>query len=426
MLSNNKANLLISIVAAIVFWAWITMAINPPVDQQIRGVTVDLVNLESLYDRGLTVDRTQTFVVDVVVNGARTEVTDLTAADIRATADMTGYPKGYVDVKVNVTVPSNVTAVQVKPETIRVEIVDRITVTKPVELDFTETFPADMEPGFITVMPNEMEVAGTVDAVDSVDYIRVTVPEGVLTEDPKTLTLEAVPITKDGAPDYFVSLSQDTVQATAMLCAVKQVPLLIEEVGEPPETIDITELLIPRRITIRGTKEAVAGVTQVRAKELNLAALTETEEIPVEPYLPEGVEVADRSKDLSVTVEVQGVAKKEFTYKADQIEVAGLAEGLYGHVNTGSIKLTLLAPESDIAGIGQSDIRVYVEVAEDQGAGEAIEMAVRVECDKPYKSIQVTPEKVRVTINDQEGYGSQGATPAQDAAAAGTEKGGGA
>ncbi|MDR1798060.1 MAG: hypothetical protein LBR44_11630 [Clostridiales Family XIII bacterium] len=406
MFQNNKLNLLISIVAAIVLWAWVTMAVNPSVDQTISKVQVDLVNMEWLYDRGLTVDSEQSYSVDVVLNGPRSEATQLTASDIRATADMTGYPKGVVDVKVNIIVPSGMTVVQVKPETVRVEVVDRITVIKPVRIEYQETFPEDVEPGFVTVMPDEMEVAGVAEAVDSVDYIRVQVPEGLLSEEPKTFTLEAVPIKKDGEEAYNVSLSQDSIQATATLCTVKKVPLIIDQVGQADETIDITELSVPNTITIRGTEEAVADVTEIRGKEIDLSTLRDTTEIPVEPYLPEGVEVADRSKNLAVIVEVQGIVKKEFEYTAEQIEVAGLRQGLYGHVNTGSVTVMLLAPESEIESFAKEDIRIFVDATEIARAVEAFEMPVQYECEKAHKSITINPDKVRVSFNGESGNSS--------------------
>ncbi|MDR1816123.1 MAG: hypothetical protein LBR00_05535 [Clostridiales Family XIII bacterium] len=403
MLQNNKLNLLISIVAAIVLWAWVTMAINPPVEQTIRNVPVDLINMESLYDRGLTVSGTQTYLVDVVISGAQSDVNELTASDLRATADMTGFPKGAVDVKVNVVVPSSTEMVQVRPETIRAQIVDRITVTKPVRLTYAETFPQDVEPGFVTVVPDELEVAGAAEEVDNIEYIRAEIPEGVLSDESRTFTLEPVPIGKDGAPSYDVSLSQDSISATATLCAVKKVPLEINQVGQPPETVGITDIAIPKTITIRGPKAILDGVKTVRAQDVNLATLRETVELPVEPILPDGVEVADQSKELAVIIEVEGISKKEFSYTADEIEVANLADGLFGHVNTGSVKVTLLAPESEIGDFTKDDIRVFVDAADVAAPGDAIEMAVKMECEKEYKSIRVSPENVRVTINDDGG-----------------------
>ncbi|MDR3305758.1 MAG: hypothetical protein LBS85_07050 [Clostridiales Family XIII bacterium] len=410
MLRNNKLNLLISIIAAIVIWAYVTMVVNPARDETIRGIPVELVNLEMLYDRGFTVDRTRSYVVDVTVNGTRSDVLELTASDFKATADMTGYPKGLNSVKVNVTAPGSMKLVQIKPDTISVEVVDLITVTKQVRLAFADKFAAGTEPGFITVTPSEMEVAGTAAAVDNIDYIRAEVPKDILSEEETTLSLEAVPITKSGNPEYFVNLSQNQISVTATLCKTKEVPLRIEVTGEPPESIEVTEMNVPKTIVIRGSKDAVAEITEVRAKGIDMTAISDTAEIPVDAYLPQNVEVADASKNLAVNIKVQGIEKAEFEYTAETIEVRGLADGLSGHLNTGSVKALLLAAESEIADITKDDIHLFVDGSEITESADAIEMAVQFDCDKEFKSITVTPEKVRVTIIKDTAAGSGGTT----------------
>ncbi|MCL2493021.1 MAG: CdaR family protein [Clostridiales bacterium] len=402
MLKSNKINLLISIVVAIGFWMWVTVAVNPPTDFTVRAVPVEITNLTALNDRGLTIDQTQPQSVDVVVNGPRSEVTKLTSADFHATADVTGFPKGEVAVNVSVVVPSGMQLVQIRPEnTIRLNVVDLITVTKSVRVEFADTFPPGTEPGFITVMPSEMEVAGTVSSVDNIAYIRAEVPAGVLTDEAQEFSLEPAPITKSGDVDNTVSLSQNTIQVTARICTVKEVPLLVDKVGDPPDNVEVTNLTVPDRIWIRGTKDAIAGITEVHTKPIDLSTMTETTDIPINPLLPDGVEVADRSKNLTVNIEVQGIARKVFEFTADEIKVQNLAQGLSGHVNTGSITLTLLAPESQIADIQKSDITVFADGSNISEPGKAIETTLSYSCDKPYKSITLDPPSVRVTVNDE-------------------------
>jgi YbbR domain-containing protein len=399
MLKNNKINLLISIVAAIVIWGYVVLAVNPQSENTITSIPVELTNLEALYDKGLTVADESTYTVDVTVSGARSEVTKLTAADFRATADMTGYPKGDNNVTVKVVTAANAEILRIRPETIPVTVVDRITVTKPVRLVFEDEFAKGEEPGFIAIAPMEMEVSGTVTAVDSVAYIRAQMPEDMLSEEALTIKLDAVPISRDGVSVYGVALSQDQVEVTATLCSTKTVPLHIDITGETPETVEVTYKHVPSTITIRGTKDAIRDVLEIRGRAVNLRQIVDTTEIPVDPYLPSGVEVADASAGIAVKIEVQGIEKKELEFTADMIEIIGLPERLNGHVNTGVITVTVFATAEMLQEATTDTIHLSIDATEIALAAEQIEMDVVFETELDVKKITVEPAKVRVTFN---------------------------
>ena len=401
MLKNNKLNLLISIVCAIVLWAYITTVVNPDTEGTVSGVEVELINTESLNDRGFTVAVAEdiTYTVDVIVLGARSEVAKLKKEDFKATADMAGYRKGTHSVPVNVVMPNNIELVQLRSDTITVEVVEYITVYKPVRLEFEEDFPHGMEPGFINIIPEEMEVSGIAEAVDVVDYIQALVPVGALTEEMDTFRLDVVAIDKAGEPVYNVGLSQPSVEVTGVLCVTKRVQLNVDMIGEPNESIEVTDTFIPSFVTIRGAAEDIEDITELEGQPIDLSAIVSTVEIPLEEILrlPENVELADVSENLSVKIEVQGISRQEFTFTADMIEVTNLAAGYSGHVNTGSVTVTIFAPKDVLAEITQEQIRLYVDV-DYRRTSSSMEMDVIAECEIEVKDIEVIPQKVRVTI----------------------------
>ena len=399
MLKNNKINLLISIVCAIVLWAYITTVVNPETERTVSGIPVDLVNIDALNDRGYTVDEATASLVDVLVRGARSEVAKLGPADFKATADVTGYnKKGVANIPVHIVLPNNIELTQVRPEAIQVGIVDLITVFKPVRLEFEEEFPRGWEPGFIEISPEEMEVSGVAEAVDSIDYIRALVKEGSLTEEMDTFRLDVVAIDKSGQPVYNVRLSQPSVAVTGVLCMTKTVPLRIEKIGEVKETIEISNMYIPGYITIRGTAEDLEEVTEVEGLPIDLSSIIITEEIPVELYPIEGVEVADASEGLSIRIEVQGIAKKEFEYTADMVEITNLVTFLSGRVNTESIIVTIVALQDIIDDITQDDIKLFIDASDQHRAVSAVEIEVEAEYEVELKDITIEPAKVRVSF----------------------------
>jgi YbbR domain-containing protein len=270
-------------------------------------------------------------------------------------------------------------------------------------LVFADQFEKDEEPGFITIAPTEMEVSGTVATVDSVSYIRAEMPENMLSEESLTIQLDAVATSRDGDSVYSASLSQDQVEVTATLCTTKTVPLRIDITGETPETVEVTYKYVPSTITIRGTKDASRDITEIRGRAVNLRQIVDTTEIPVDPYLPSGVEVADASEGIAVKIEVQGIEKKELEFTADMIEIVGLPDRLTGHVNTGVITVTVFATAEQLKDATTDTIHLSVDATEIALAAEQVEMDVIIESDLDVKKITVEPAKVRVTFNQNGG-----------------------
>jgi len=402
VLKSNKLNLLISIVCAVVLWAYITTVVNPLTERTVSNIQVELVNVDALNDRGFTVSNGVPAFVEAIVSGSRSEVAALTPADFRATADIAGYRKGIARVPINITGPVNIEIIQLRPDAIEIEIVDLITVFKPVRLEFEEEFPPGMEPGFIQVIPEEMEVTGVAEVVDNVDYVRVPVPEGTLTEELLTVRLDVEVVDREGNIVYNAGLSQNSVEVTGMLCTVKRVPLDIEILGQPNENVEVTYKSIPTFVSIRGAASVVEGITEAQGRPVDLSEITSSTEIPLQdilgPGLPEGVEIAEASRDASIKIEVQGIQRKEFRFTADMIEIVNLLPSLSGHVNTGSVKVTVLATRDVLAQVNIEDIHLTVDASDLRWAANLIEMDVEARSDIEVKDIIVDPRKVRITI----------------------------
>ena len=399
MLKSNKFNILISIVAAIIIWAYVTMGINPPKEGTISGIPVEILNLEALQDRGLTVDKSISYTIDVSISGSRSDVDSLTSADFKATADITGFPKGTNPVNVKVVGPNEIRITQIRPASIDVEIYDFVAVTKPVKLSFAEEFPKGMEPGFVRITPDEMEVSGTAEAVANIDHIGAEVPVGALSTETASLSLAAVAINKDGNAVANTNLSQDVISVEAMLCSTKEVPLIVELIGISPEDVIITRTDVPKTITIRGPASSLSKITEVRARRIDLSEIAYTSNIPIMPNLAEDVEVANASEGISATIVVGELDRKEFTYTAEDIEVRDLPTGFTGYVNKGNVVVTIIASKDNIAGILQSEVKLFVDASAITKSEDSIEMSLAYETTEDIASIEMLPEKVRVTIN---------------------------
>jgi YbbR domain-containing protein len=173
-------------------------------------------------------------------------------------------------------------------------------------------------------------------------------------------------------------------------------------IGEPHESIEVTDMYIPSFVTIRGSAEVVEGITEATGRPVDLSEITSTTDIPLldilGPGLPEGVELADVSRNATIKIEVQGIQRKEFRFTADMIKIEGLLDSLSGHVNTGSVNVTVLATRDVLNRISQDNIHLSVDASDQRWAANLIELDVVAICDIEVKEIIVDPRRVRVTI----------------------------
>jgi hypothetical protein len=161
-------------------------------------------------------------------------------------------------------------------------------------------------------------------------------------------------------------------------------------------------MYIPSFVTIRGAAALVEGITEAQGRPVDISEITSTTEIPLldilGPGLPEGVEIAEASINGSIRIEVQGIQRKELRFTADMIEIVNLLPSLSGHVNTGSVKVTVLATREVLAQISEENIHLTVDASDLRWAANLIEMDVEAASDIEVKEIIVDPRKVRITI----------------------------
>ena len=401
MFQSNKVNLIIAIIAAIAIWAYVVSEVNPVVTDTIREVRVELTNLESLAEDGLTVAPNQSFSVDVIVKGTSSAVRNL-ADDrdaIEASANMTGHPRGEGLVQVHIDrLPDGIELVETRPSELNVFVEDLLTVNKPVKLMYNGTMPEKQEPGFITISPQEVEVSGTRKLVDSIAFVSAMINVDDLSDQESSIKTELIPMQDDEDPVYNVKLSQDTVDVTATLLNVKEVPLVIDVEGEPKGNSAVTNIERPRTVSIRGSAKAIADIDQVTANNININGLDQTMIFIPDVQLPEGVQLASASQNINVTVEISGVIAASVTFSAGQIEIVGLPTGYTAHVNTGSINVNVFGTREIIEQMEEKELTPYVDLNGVNLAESSAELKVMFRNADDFTRVESIPDLVRVNI----------------------------
>ncbi|MDR2610572.1 MAG: hypothetical protein LBC58_03860 [Clostridiales Family XIII bacterium] len=398
MFRSNKLNLIISIVAAIAIWVYVVTVVNPVTEKTVRGIPVKLTNIEALTANGLTVSPSQSFTIDVEIKGPRADLNQLEEAKIIATADMTGFPAGLNTIDVGISVPEGMEVIASHPEKIDVLVESLVSVTKPISLRYSEKFEAGMEPGFITVSPQEISVSGTSEMVDSIAAVTAEIDSSSLALYDRNVTGKVEAYSKSGEAIYGVTFSQNEVDVKARLCYTKEVPLKLPVEGKPAEGRLLTNTDVPSTVTIRGDKEALENITEISGREININGIKETTIFTPDLNLPEGTELANASRGMTVTVEIGGIEAKNIEMTSDMIQITGLPDGYSGHVNTGNLSVTIYGSKESIAEFKIEDITAFVDFSKANPGEGVLDAPVEFEYKGDFTKIESDPQTVRVSV----------------------------
>lgn len=402
MFQSNRVNLIIAIVAAIAIWVYVITFVNPINTSTIRGIPVELTNIDTLADDGLTVDPKQSYTVEIVVRGTRSDVIKLEQSKgdlIKLSANMTGRTLGDNSVEVKVeSIPNDIEVVEIHPERIDVTVEELVYVTKPVKLSYNGDIPDDVEPGKISITPQEVEVSGTKELVDSVAFVSATIDASRLSEKEETINTELIPVNEKEQQVYNVNLSQSTVDITATLLHIKEVPLIIDVEGEPKGDNEVTNIEKPETVFVRGLEKDIENITSITANKINITGLEETMIFIPDLQLPKGVELANNSLKLSVTVEVQGIMASSISFTANQIIIEGLPTGYTAHVNTGIINVNVFGTREVLEEIANMELTPYVNLNGVNLASASVELEVHFKNAEDFERVESIPSSVRVNI----------------------------
>ena len=400
MLNSNTFYKIISVLVAIVLWAYVIQVTEPVKNQTIRDVSVQLLNEESLTARGLALSGEASYTVDVEIQAKKAELSKITAGDLIANADLFGYSMGKNYIPVTVTAPDGVTIIEVKPIKIDVVIEEMVEVAKPIRIDFIGQFAEGVEAGQVTTQPEEILVSGAKSEVSAVAYVKAEVNTSKLTTEGGTIQAKAVAVNSGGDVVQNVRLSSAFIDVTAKLCEVKEVPLTVDITGEVAQIYEVTSLDIPDSVKIKGTKEALAAVTGLSGTAIDISSVSSTSKLPIVITLPEGLEFATGYENLAVNISIKPIATKQFTYTADEIQLEGIDGVNSISITTPQITVTASGSEVVIAGLKKEDIEPYLELDAESLISATAKVQVRY--DKTLGHIAVDPEEVHITLNQTE------------------------
>lgn len=396
MLQSKKGNMIISLILAIALWMYVVGEMNPTTKKIYRDIPVSLTNEQTLADNGLAVVSTSDETMSVTISGKRSNINKIKSTDIIATVDLSQATEGTNRLKINLKAPDSVEIKDQSVSVITVKVEKRTSAEKKIKVKYTGDYSSNEEPTMIKTNPEQVTVSGAGSLVKKVAYVKATVSSDNLTTSESASNSSLVAVDSSGNEVKNISLSTNSVSVTSVLYYKKTVNLNVPVTDTSSDGAKRTTDQ-PAKITIKGTKSALADITSITAKTIDISKITNSTSVNITPILPDGIQVANSSSDLIMKVTVADVeSSKDYTFSGSTTDLKSVNDGYSGTVKTGSIKVTITGTSSELSDISKSDISLTADCS---GLGEGTHsVKLVVSCSKNYSKITVSPTSVSVKI----------------------------
>lgn len=260
--------------------------------------------------------------------------------------------------------PKELATVNIVPQSVKVTIEEKKTVSLPIEIDFInkEGVKADYTIGIPIVNPVNVEITAAESIIEQVAFAKGFVDlKGVTETVEKSIPIK---VYDQQGNELDIDVNPTIVDVKIPVTGPnKEVTLKLKRVGELPEGLSIHTIYTePKDVTIYGPREVIDEIEFIEGVEIDLTKITENTILEVDVPVPKGVEEVSPAI-VKVVVEVAIEEAVEFEDIA--VEIIGLSERM---------NLSFLRPEEEVMTVTAkgspstierlkiNDIKMYIDV----------------------------------------------------------------
>lgn len=354
LFNNNIFWAIISLLSALCIWVYLTGTQQEIITNSLNGVEVVFSGEEALQSqRGLVITDVSDQTVDVTISGTRLNISGLSASDVKAVIDVSGYSRATsVSTSYTLVYPdrvdsSEISIVSASTRNISFQLTQMDTEDVLVEVAFTGSVAEGYLLGDVEYEPGTIQVSGPRSVLDTIDHAYAEIS---LTDLNETRTVDSGFVLYDAEGNEIdqsgLEFNVSTISVTIPVSVIKTVPIVptfTEGAGATSAntryTLDVEE------ITIAGEASVVDAINRIEVGPIDLASFELTSEFELRVVLPNDVENISGIETVKVTVEITGLEVRDYTIT--NIDYTGLPENYAAELVTHSLTVTLRgSPES--------------------------------------------------------------------------------
>ena len=362
---------IVSLVASLVFWIYVSSVETEEFKQTFRGVKVELVGENLLRDsKNLVITDLDTNTVTIEVVGPRRVVAGLDNDDIVAQVDVSKLSRSaYTSQQYAVVFPDgtdtgSISVTRKMPETVNFLISPQTSKSIQVRGSFDGTLADGYTAETPVFEPSTITVMGSEAYLKNVEYAWVTFSKEDVSS---TYSVETgftlMDANNEPCSTTGLTFSDDVVTATLPLLMLKDVKLdvnIIEGSGANSENTKIT--IEPESISLAGDSKILEGMNKIVLATIDLtdfaSSFVETYTIPLDNELTSTTGITE----AEVTVEITGLETKAF--KVSNISCTNVTDGFSAEIVTQSLDVMLRADAETLAQIKDENIRAVADLTD--------------------------------------------------------------
>lgn len=366
-MKSKPMMILFSVAVAFTLWLYVITTVSPDSTKEVLGIEVTLDGESILAENNLMLISDTVPTVRVNLEGNRSDLVDVEADDLIVVADLAKIKSaGTHQLTYSVTTPGNavIQVLSTQPETISVQVVEKLSTKVPVSVSYTGSLPE----GYIMDREN---------AVLSIDEVTVEGPKEVVEQ----IASAVVEINCDGRTETIVEsqrfklcdaqgnpldvsrvlTKEEEIRVEVRVAAVKKINLDLTVNDGGGATRDSSSIVIdPAQITVSGSEAALGNLETLILGTVNLADITASTEKTYEITLPEGIRNESGLTSATVKISFPELSKREFTIT--NFKIINVAEGMEAELLTKQLVITVRGPKAQVDNLRLEEITVELDL----------------------------------------------------------------
>lgn len=312
MLNNKTFLKIISLVAAILLWAYVMGEVDPEKTAK-ANVTISFTNEEALAEQGLAAVVSDDMTTVALIKGKRSRVNNVKQTGLTATVDVSSCKEGENKVEISINVPDSITIESISDDYLQFEVEELAQAQKSLSVEFAddgeenEVVELGKLPWVVSVDPEEVTITGARSAVDKVDFVRGIVSSKNLSEDEsKWVHVSAIAVDKDGVEVPGITIvDSEYIRAQLRIMTFKTVTLKLSE-ENVADGFEVDSIDIADKIQIVGPESILSDIDEIEGYA-DFSEITDSEinEINVYLNMPDGIYLYDRENPLTVQAKLK-------------------------------------------------------------------------------------------------------------------------
>lgn len=302
---NDTQLIILSVLLAVVMWAFVVTSTNPSVNRTFRNVPILVQNKDTLEKKGYTIiGLEENTNVNIRLEGSRDKIVNLKENDIQASIDVADISEGIQSVSVKVDTPSGVSLSMIDPQDININVQKIVQKKLPVNLVIKDSLKDGKSVKVNEQSLKEITVKGPVSQINKIDRVDVNINDPAYL-DGKIHNIDIHLLDKDGKEVTGVEMSDSDINVSFTVTETRRFKIKLQTYGEVDYGYEVkTYNISPSDLVLKGNGKVLDNIDHIETYPVNIANLKADKSGEVRLNLPEGVELYDGQNPVNYKIEV--------------------------------------------------------------------------------------------------------------------------